>query len=158
MDYVIRLLADGLVVPLAILAVVALIVYVPNRDKFTMYSRMLVAGLTSYLIAKLMALVYQPNDARPFEVLGIEPGAAYLNNPGFPSDHVLLVWVIVFALWYGLSTKRWIVVLAGCMAVGVSIGRVLALVHAPIDVVGGLLAAAIGALWYLEKIPKLAKK
>lgn len=158
MDYIIRLLADGLVFPLVVVAIVALLIGVPNRQKFSVYSRMLVAGLTSYLVAKLMSLAYQPSSERPFELLGVDPGASYLNNPGFPSDHALFVWVIVFAVWYGLAAKHWVVIMAVCLAVGVSLGRILALVHAPIDVVGGIIAAAIGALWYLEKVPKLAKK
>ena len=101
MDMLIQLLADGLVFPLVLVAVISLVWLVPNRDKFASYSRMLLAGLTSYLIAKLLALAYQPNEQRPFEQLGVDPGASYLNNPGFPSDHALFVWVIVFAVWFG---------------------------------------------------------
>ena len=158
MEYIVKLLADGLVVPLVVLAAVGLIVWVPNRQKFTVYSRMLVAGLSSYLIAKLMALAYQPSTERPFELLGVDPGASYLNNPGFPSDHALFVWVIVFAVGYGVGARRWLVFAAVCLAVAVCAGRILALVHTPLDVIGGFVAAAIGALWYLEKVPKLAKK
>jgi membrane-associated phospholipid phosphatase len=32
----------------------------------------------------------------------------------------------------------------------ICIGRILALVHTPLDVIGGVAAASIGALWYLE--------
>ncbi len=158
MDTIIKLLADGLVFPLVVIAIIALLACIPNRQKFALYSRMLVAGLTSYLVAKLLSLVYQPTTERPFEAMGVDPGASYLNNPGFPSDHSLFVWVIVFAVWYAARTRRWLVIVVVCLALGVCLGRVLALVHTPLDVVGGFVAAAIGAMWYLEKVPKLAKK
>ena len=160
MEQLVQLLADGLVIPLVIIATISLIWFVPNRDKFSTYSRMLLAGLTSYFVAKLMALAWQPSTQRPFEQMGVDPGASYLNNPGFPSDHALFVWVLVFAVWYAVRNK-WLVVILAVVALLVGAGRVLALVHAPIDVVGGIVAAAIGALWYLDDLNarrKLAKK
>ena len=33
----------------------------------------------------------------------------------------------------------------------IALGRVLALVHSPLDVVGGFIFASFGALWYLTK-------
>lgn len=153
----ISLIADGLVVPLVLLATAALVYFIPNKDKIAVYSRMLVAGLTSYMIAKFMGLAYQPSSMRPFELAGVDPGASFLNNPGFPSDHSLFVWVIVFAVWYALPGKRWLVVCLLVLALLVSVGRVLALVHAPIDVVGGFIAAAIGALWYVDQQKTLQK-
>lgn len=160
MNVVVQLLADGLVIPLVGIAVVSLLWLVPNRDKFTVYSRMLLAGLTAYFVAKLMALAWQPSTERPFELLGVHPGASYLSNPGFPSDHTLFVWVIVFAVWYG-TRRTWLVVLLMLLAGLVGLGRVLALVHTPLDVFGGVLAAAVGALWYVDGLrdtKKLAKK
>lgn len=157
MEYIVQVMADGLVFPLVVIAVVMLVVLVPNSQKFTVYSRMLVAGLTSYLLAKLMALVYQPSTQRPFELLGVDPGASYLNNPGFPSDHALFVWVIVFAVWYG-TRRHWLVLVVMLMALAVCVGRVLALVHTPLDVAGGVFAACVGALWYVDTLPKLAKR
>lgn len=156
---VVQIIADTLVLPLVAVATLALLMWVPNAQKFTTYSRMLLAGLTSYLVAKLMATAWQPNVQRPFEIMGLEPGASYLDNPGFPSDHTLFVWVIVFAVWFGVR-KPWFVIMCALVAALVSIGRVLALVHAPIDVVGGFVAAAIGALWYVDAVrtTKLAKK
>lgn len=106
------------------------------------------AGLTAYLFAKFMATLYQPTGERPFEILGVAPGAAYLNNPGFPSDHALFVTSILLAVWFETKNR----VLSGTLlviAVLVSIGRVAALVHTPIDVLGGILAALVGSIWYL---------
>lgn len=157
MEHVVQIMADGLVLPLVLTAVVSLLLCVPRSQKFTVYSRMLLAGLTAYLVAKLMALVYQPSAQRPFELLGVNPGASYLNNPGFPSDHALFVWVLVFAIWYG-TRRRLLGALVMLLAIMVCIGRVLALVHTPLDVIGGIFAACVGALWYIDAAPKLAKK
>lgn len=151
MELFIVFIADWLVMFLAASAAASLLWYVPHRQKIATYSRMLVAGLTSYMTAKFMALAYQPSTMRPFEIMGLEPGASYLDNPGFPSDHTLFVWVIVFAVWYG-TRKPWLVLVLGVAAFLVSVGRVIALVHAPIDIIGGFTAAAIGALWYVHGV------
>lgn len=143
-------LADGMVFPIVLAAAAALLYYVPNAQKITVYSRMLVAGLTSYMVAKFMSMAYQPSTMRPFELAGVEPGASFLNNPGFPSDHALFVWVIVLAVAYALSHKKWLWGTLAVLAALVCLGRVLALVHAPIDIVGGVAAAFIGALWYID--------
>ena len=42
--------------------------------------------------------------------------------------------------------------LLAAAALAVSLGRVAALVHAPIDIIGGFVAAALGALWYLDAL------
>jgi membrane-associated phospholipid phosphatase len=150
MEIIVAAIADWLVFPIVLIAAAALLLYIPNKDKITIYSRFLVAGLTSYAAAKLMALAYQPSSLRPFEIAGVSPGASYLDNPGFPSDHALFVWVIVFAVWYGVR-KPWLALLLAVAATTVSIGRVLALVHAPVDVVGGFVAAVIGTVWYMGR-------
>ncbi|MAU33537.1 hypothetical protein CL689_07400 [Candidatus Saccharibacteria bacterium] len=148
-ELVIRIIADAAVVPVVLLAAYALLFKVPKGARFQAYSRVLMAGLTAYLLAKFIGFVYQPTDMRPFELLGVEPGASYLDNPGFPSDHVLFVTAITLAVWF--ETKQRIitgilVVLSGCVA----LGRILALVHSPLDVIGGVVIAAIGALWYIQ--------
>jgi membrane-associated phospholipid phosphatase len=107
------------------------------------------AGLTSYLIAKLLGSIYQPSGERPFELLGAMPGASYLNNPGFPSDHALFTGFLTLAVWFETRQKKIAVVLA-LLTAAVCIGRVLALVHTPLDVIGGLIVACIGAAWYMQ--------
>ena len=114
-DEVTQFIADGLVFLIVAIAAVALLFGVPNKQKFEVYSRMLVAGLTAYLIAKLLAAVWQPSTERPFETLGVDPGASYLNNPGFPSDHSLFVWVIVYAVWFAVP-RKWLVLSLAVMA------------------------------------------
>ena len=108
------------------------------------------AGLTAYLFAKLIGSIYQPELQRPFELMGVDAGASFLNNPGFPSDHVLFCAAITLAVWFETRSKRVAYVLTLLTAL-VALGRVLALVHSPLDVIGGVFIACVGALWYLQR-------
>lgn len=146
-EIIIRLIADLAVIPVVLIGAWALLYKVPKGHRFEAYARVLLAGLTAYMLAKFVATIYQPSDLRPFEILGVDPGASYLNNPGFPSDHALFVTAIACAVWFETRMKKVSLVLVGLVLL-VCIGRVLALVHTPLDVVGGVLIALIGALWY----------
>lgn len=145
----IALIADGAVLPVIIIAGYALLFLVPKGHRFEAYSRVLMAGLTAYLLAKLLAAVYQPSLERPFEILGVEPGASFLPNAGFPSDHALFTAFLTLAVWFETRRKKIAIILAS-LTVAVCVGRVLALVHTPLDVIGGIVIATIGALWYLQ--------
>lgn len=162
MDIITKFLADGLMAPVFILAIYALLFRVSARDRYERYTRIFMAGITSYLAAKLLGSVWQPEQLRPFEQMGVDPGATYLNNPGFPSDHALFAAFLALAVWYG-ARNRILAVAMVLMTLLICVGRVLALVHTPLDVVGGLAVAGVGALWYktyTKKRPKthLAKR
>lgn len=146
-ELMIRIAADVSVVVVALTATVVLIKDVPNARKYAVYCQVLMAGLTAYLAAKLIASVYQPATERPFELAGQAAGASYLNNPGFPSDHALFAMALVLAVWLGARRPGVALVLFG-LTVVMCAGRVLALVHTPLDVVGGLLIACVGVVWY----------
>ena len=150
MEVVTRFIADGLVVLVVILGIYALIAKVPAAKRYEVYCRILMAGITAFLVAKFMATIYQgyfPTELRPFQQMGIAPGAAYLDNPGFPSDHALFVTSILLAVWFE-TRHRTISLILLILALLVGIGRVLALVHTPLDVIGGVFAASVGAIWY----------
>lgn len=153
-NLLIRLLADGLMVPIVLIGAFALIKYVQPERRYQAYTRVLLAGLTSLLIAELVALIWQPDAARPFIELGVSPGAAYLSNAGFPSDHVMLVAAITLAVGFE-TKKRNLTILLVALTFLVALGRVLALVHTPLDVFGGAVFALIGALWYFTAPHKI---
>jgi membrane-associated phospholipid phosphatase len=159
MEYVIRIIADGLIIPIVILAAYALLFRVSARDRWRIYARILVAGMTTYLLAKLLGSVYQPALERPFELLGTSAGALYLDNPGFPSDHALFTAFLTLTVWSTTGQKKLAITL-GVMTLLVCVGRVVALVHTPLDVIGGVAMALIGSLWYLQDstLPVLRKK
>lgn len=147
---IIKLFADGAILPIVLIAGYALLFLVPKGHRFEAYARVLMAGLTAYLLAKLLAAVYQPSGERPFQILGVAPGASYLNNPGFPSDHALFTAFLTLAVWFETRRKTLTIILA-ILTVSVCVGRVLALVHTPLDVTGGVVVACLGALWYLQR-------
>lgn len=149
-EIIIKLLADGAILPIVLLAGYALLFLVPKGHRFEAYARILMAGITAYLLAKLLASVYQPTGERPFQVLGVEPGASYLPNAGFPSDHALFAGFLTLAVWFETKHKK-ITAMLVVLTVMVCIGRVLGLVHTPLDVIGGLVVASVGALWYLQR-------
>lgn len=151
-DFVIRIIADGTVVPIVLIGAYALLFKVQKNKRFEVYCRVLLAGLTAYLIAKLVGSIYQPAGERPFELIGTAAKASYLNNPGFPSDHALFVWAITFAVWFETRARKLAVVLI-VLSLLVCIGRVLALVHTPLDVIGGFVIALVGAGWYVTAKP-----
>ncbi len=148
----IRIIADGAVIPGILIGIYALIWKVPKSRRFEAYSRILMAGLTAYFIAKLAGAIYQPTGERPFELLGTTAGALFLNNPGFPSDHTLFLTAITCAVWFETRQRILSLVLA-FLTVLVCVGRVLALVHTPLDVIGGVIIGLIGALWYVNYVP-----
>jgi membrane-associated phospholipid phosphatase len=156
LDVLVRLIADVAVIPVVLLAAWALIFKIPKGQRFQAYSRILMAGLTAYLLAKFVATVYQPSTVRPFQELGINPGAFYLNNAGFPSDHALFVTAIACAVWFETRMKKLSIVLA-CLVVLICVGRVVAHVHTPLDVTGGVAIALVGALWY-SNVPRSQSK
>ena len=151
MELLIRLLADGTL--LFVLAVSGVAVFISLRNRWLTHAPVVImAGLTSLLVGKVMSLLYQPTVARPFLELGVNPGAAYIDNPGFPSDHALLATVAVGAV-YALTRNRHLRMFLGALVVMMCISRVAALVHTPLDVIGGVLAGLSGIFWY-KKLTK----
>lgn len=158
MDAFIRLIADFLVPIIALIGAYALLFLLPKKaNRLQVYARVIMAGLTALLIAKLVAAIYQPDAARPFVQMGVEAKAAYLDNAGFPSDHVLFTTAIALAVLFETRKKSIAYVLFVLVAL-VAVGRILALVHTPLDVVGGFVFACFGALWYLTNKKVLPKK
>lgn len=152
LDILIRIVADGLLLPVVLLGAWGLLFQLPVQGKYgryRAYCRILMAGLTAYLLAKLIGSIYQPEVIRPFQQLGVDAGALYLNNPGFPSDHMLFATAITLAVWFE-TRKKWLAGTLVILTLLIGLGRILALVHTPLDVAGGALIACIGALWYLQ--------
>lgn len=148
-DFFVRLIADYSVFPIVILAGWALLT-IPKGERYRAYCRILLAGLTAFLLAKLLSITYQPEMMRPYEMLGVAPRASYLNNPGFPSDHALFVTAIFLAVW-AETRRKWLTITLGALVLVVCVGRVVALVHTPLDVIAGVLVACLGGIWYLQR-------
>lgn len=143
MDIFITFIADWLVFPIVIIAGIAMLTIKPGDRCYQMICRGVVAGLFALLLAKIGSLFYQGE--RPFIDAGEAPKAAYLDNPGFPSDHTLFVFAITFIVWASTKNKPLSIALL-VMSILVGGGRILALVHTPIDVAGGIVFAFL-AVW-----------
>ncbi|HSE29484.1 MAG TPA: phosphatase PAP2 family protein [Candidatus Saccharimonadales bacterium] len=143
MDIFITFIADWLVFPVVLIGGIALLMIKPTDRRYQMIGKGVMAGLLALLFAKIGSLFYQGE--RPFLSAGEVPKAAYLNNPGFPSDHTLFVFAITFIVWATTKNKPLSIALL-IMSSLVALGRILALVHTPIDVAGGITFAFL-AVW-----------
>src|SRR5690349_13793448 len=103
MDILITIIADILVFPIVLIGGWA-ILRLPPAIRFKAIARGVIMGLTALLFAKIASLLYQGE--RPFVAMGVAPKAAYLNNPGFPSDHVLFVVAITLVVWVSTKNKK----------------------------------------------------
>ena len=104
----------------------------------------IIAGIAAIVLSKVLgALYFHP---RPFVTDHIKPLITHAPDNGFPSDHTTLVMAVTTVIYY--YRKRFAAV-ALVLSLGVGIGRVLAHVHSPIDILGGLAAGVVaGALGF----------
>jgi undecaprenyl-diphosphatase len=142
-DLLLKFIADYLVIPIVLVGGLVLL-RVPAKQRYQVWAQAVMTGLVALLFAKIISLLYQGQ--RPFETLGVEPGAAFLPNPGFPSDHALLVFTVACVVW-AVTKHRFLGGVLLVAALLVALGRVLALVHTPLDVVGGALCAIAAAVF-----------
>lgn len=154
MELIIKILADYLMLPLVVLAGYLILFKAPKRGRYDKYLHVLMAGLTSYWLAKVIGNLWMPEKLRPFEQMGTEPFASYLGNAGFPSDHVLFAMFLTLAAWYVTRKSFWTVIML-LLTLSIAVGRVLALVHSPLDVVGGVAIALVGSIWYAGYAKKI---
>lgn len=156
-SFVVKAMADWALVLAVPLGLYALLFKAPKGQRLSVYPRVLMAGLTAYLLAKFIGSIYQPSTGRPFELLGVVAGASFINNPGFPSDHCLFITALTLAVWFETRQKFISAILVG-LTVATCVGRVLALVHTPMDVVGGVVIASMGSIWYFSDSTKIKNR
>lgn len=141
-DLMVRFIADWLVIPIVLIGAFA-VLRLPTRKWYGAAMRALMTGLLALFFAGVLRLFVQEGE-RPFEMLGVDARATYLDNPGFPSDHALLVFTITLVVWATLKNRTLGLVLLSLSSL-VAIGRVVALVHSPADVIGGIACALVAA-------------
>jgi undecaprenyl-diphosphatase len=82
-------------------------------------------------------------DQRPFVRLGVAPLFAHSMDNGFPSDHSAVAAFLAAILWFIDAPAT---VVASVTAVAIGVARMYALVHWPIDVIGGWCIGAVPAV------------
>lgn len=139
---VIKIIADYLVIPIVIIGVIAILIS-PRKGWWPRSLKAFLTGIASLLLAGLASLFYQ--DTRPFLAQGVDAKAAYLINSSFPSLHVLLVFTVTGIVW-GATKRPVLTLVLLVLSVMVAIGRIIALVHTPTDVLGGVACAIIAIM------------
>lgn len=125
----------------------------------------ILAFLLAFLVAQLFHLI-PVEQYRPYQIMMTLPLIIPSADTPFPSDHVMIAFSLVLAVIFMTRYKKIGLIGGLFMFIGVAMGRILALVHSPLDIFGGILCALIGAgVWYYlyyretpKNLPKDLKK
>lgn len=116
---------------------------IKKEQAFHAFIATLIAWGVAYMIKTLFPT------PRPYLVLGATPLTMTFPKDGsFPSEHTAAAWALALTVWQH-SRKIGFWFLLG--AVLVSIGRILSLVHYPIDILGGILIG-VATSYFFEKM------
>lgn len=114
----------------------------PGKIKFAIAA--VVAGAIALFLAEIAGKIFY--DPRPFVTRNLQPLVQHAPENGFPSGHTWIS-MTTTALLYYYGRSLFLVSLVITVAVGTA--RVLALVHSPIDIVGGIIIGSVaGYLGY----------
>lgn len=147
MDSLIIFCAKYLIVFVGIGLVVAWL-RVGNREKKQFLVATLFAGIIAVVVSRIASHLYY--DPRPFVTQHVKPLIAHAADNGFPSDHALLTMTLTAATYF-FSKKIAAVMFVLTLIVGAA--RIAAKVHSPLDIAGGWVIGALGALagYYLMR-------
>ncbi len=104
-----------------------------NKAKLKIVFVGIVGSLIAFILMKIGAALFY--DPRPFVTHNVVPYFQHAADNGFPSDHASLAAVLAATLFFA-SRKLGIALFVGAILVGSA--RVIAHVHSPIDIIGGL--------------------
>jgi len=89
------------------------------------------------------------NRPRPFDVLNITP--LFLDESfSFPSGHTAFLFALAFALFYFSKRAGWLFAILSFLVV---LARIVAGVHWPSDILGGLIVAFV-SVWLVRQLLK----
>ena len=121
-----------------VLAVLLIWLKLSVKTRWQFAAAVCLAGIIAFGLSKITgALYYHP---RPFVAQHIKPLISHGSDNGFPSEHTLLAMALSTIVYYYRPRLA-----AGFFGLTllVGIGRVLAHVHSPIDILGGLILGAL---------------
>lgn len=122
---------------IALLAILVLCAYKQKRAVINALIAGLLAWITNSIIHWYVCI------PRPFVQYGLEPLIKHSANSSFPSDHAGVGFAIAVSLMF---YNKKIGILAVLAAITISIIRVIAMLHYPIDVVFGAGIGTISAI------------
>lgn len=121
-----------------VLAVLLIWLKLSAKTRWQLATAVILAGIIALALSKITgALYYHP---RPFMTQNIEPLISHGSDNGFPSEHTLLAMTLSTVVYY--YRLRLATGLFG-LTLLVGISRVLAHVHSPVDILGGLVLGAL---------------
>ena len=154
MHILIKIMADFVFVVVIIWALIVMLKLA--KDIRTEYIvRGIITGVVAEGLGQVAGTFY--HHAPPFVAQHIQPLAWHINNVNsFPSDHMMLVSAATFVAW--ASTKNWKVgVPLLILSLIVGVGRVMAHVHWPIDIVASFIIAGVVTL-VIYNLPYRSKR
>lgn len=110
----------------------------PGKRRFAFYILKVVTALTLVTIADFILNTLFPT-ARPFVSQGIQPLFTQEADSSFPSTHAAFGAVLATSVWL-LRKDFGVAFFMAVILIGV--GRVLTLVHYPIDILAGIIIGA----------------
>lgn len=125
-----------------------------RKQRIKLLTTIIAAGIIAYILSKILGKLYY--DPRPFVSQNITPLIPHSADNGFPSEHTWFTATIAACLY--MFSKQY-GKLAFVVVIIVGSARVLAHVHSPIDIVGGIavgIAAAYAAKILISRIDRLA--
>ncbi|MDR0398107.1 MAG: phosphatase PAP2 family protein [Candidatus Nomurabacteria bacterium] len=118
-----------------------------SKQRITKIAFVGAAFMVAFVIGQ--ALHFVPIEtSRPYEQQGKTALVDHSDDSPFPSDHTLLAFSAAFMVLFMTRYKKWGVVML-LLACSVSAGRLMALVHSPLDIAGGIAVAGVGTSLYL---------
>jgi undecaprenyl-diphosphatase len=139
MDSIIIFCAKYLFAAVVLMYLLALFQASRKHQKALVVS-LIISGIIALILDKLGGQLYY--DPRPFVSQHITPLIQHSADNGFPSEHTVFSMTVALLLAY---YRRRLGALAVLIALAVGIARIAAHVHSPIDIIGGIIIAAIAA-------------
>lgn len=119
-----------------------------SNDKKKIAVQVAIAGIFGIVLIKIAGkLYYHP---RPFVNGQVKPLFAHGPDNGFPSDHTALAMTLTAVIYY---YDRQLAIAGFVLTIAVGVARVLAHVHSPVDILGGLVIGAVAgwAGWLITR-------
>jgi len=109
-----------------------------GKKRWQFVAALVAASILAVVFSKSAGKIYY--HPRPFVVQNIKPLIAHGADNGFPSEHTILAAILSTIIYF--YKRKWATT-AFVLTLLVGVGRVLAHVHSPIDILGGLVLGGL---------------
>ncbi|HEX3569099.1 MAG TPA: phosphatase PAP2 family protein [Candidatus Saccharimonadales bacterium] len=116
----------------------------PRADKVKLAIMVVLGAAIAYVMVKVSGHFFYHD--RPFVYKHVQPWFSHGADNGFPSDHTTYSTLLAACAW---PFNRVLGALLFAVAIAIGTSRVLAFVHSPLDIVGGVVFGIVaGAIAY----------